>query len=415
MKILIESSLIQQEIEELALISEVEAPAVTRVVFSEQDLKARDWLIEKLRAAGLSVRIDAVGNTFARWQGSREDLAPVATGSHIDAIPHAGRFDGVVGVLGGLESIRALQRGGFRPIRSIDLIQFTAEEPTRFGIGCLGSRLLSGALTSRVDNELVDSSGETLLSVRTKAGFSGDLQSVSLAPGTYSAFIELHIEQGPLLEREALTIGQVTAISAPSSFRIIVEGDGGHAGATLMSGRRDALCAAAEIILSIESLASNSGAADTVGTVGICEVHPGAINSIPSRVQLGVDLRDIDGERRDRVLRGIEASAQEIGRRRSVEVRIEMLNADAPATSSSHILRAIETSCEEAKVKSRKMVSRAYHDSLFMSRIARTAMIFIPCRDGISHRPDEYAKPADIASGVEVLARTLAKLSASPE
>jgi N-carbamoyl-L-amino-acid hydrolase len=415
MQISIERFRVQQDIDELALISEVETPAVTRVVFGERDLKARAWLIERLRAAGLDVRIDAVGNTFARWQGSRDDLAPVATGSHIDAIPHAGRFDGVVGVLGGLEAICALQRAGFQPTRSIDLIQFTAEEPTRFGIGCLGSRLLCGVLTSRADNELVDAGGATLLSVRTKAGFSGNLESVSLTSQAYSAFVELHIEQGPLLEKEKLTIGQVTAIAAPASFHIIVEGQGGHAGATLMPERHDALCAAAEIILSIENLARNSGTLDTVGTAGICEVHPGAINSIPSRVQLGVDLRDIDCDRRDRVLHEIEASAEAIARRRSVQVRFEMLNVDAPATSSPRVLRAIEAACAESQVKSRRMVSRAYHDSLFMSRIAPTAMIFIPCRGGISHRPEEYAEPADIASGVEVLARTLAKLSADPE
>ena len=411
MHIHVDQARIAQEIEALAVISDVEPPAVTRIVFSEQDLRARKWLNERLRDAGLALRVDAVGNTFARWEGSSPTLPAVATGSHIDAIPYSGKFDGVVGVLGGLEAIRSLKASGFQPVRSIELIHFTSEEPTRFGVGCLGSRLLSGSLSPEADINLRDSEGNTLRTVRTAAGFAGDLASVRLSPGFYSAFVELHIEQGPILEREKITIGAVTEIAAPASFRIILEGQGGHAGATLMPGRRDALCAASELTLAIERLAQSSGAVDTVATVGTCEIHPGAINSIPSRVTLGVDLRDIDGNRRDRVLEEIRHAANDIERRRKIEIQFQMLNADAPATSSPRVLEAIRAASEKISVSSRELVSRAYHDSLFMSRIAPTAMIFIPCRDGISHRPDESAAISDIAAGVDVLARTLADLS----
>jgi N-carbamoyl-L-amino-acid hydrolase len=232
-----------------------------------------------------------------------------------------------------------------------------------------------------------------------------------LGEGFYSAFVELHIEQGPILEREKTTIGIVTEIAAPASFLIALEGQGGHAGGTLMPGRRDALCAAAELTLAIERLARSSGAIDTVATVGTCEVYPGAINSIPSRVKLGVDLRDIDGNRRDRILGEIRLAAQNIADQRQVNIRFEMLNADAPASSAPRVLEAIRKACDEANVSLKEMVSRAYHDSLFMSRIAPMAMIFIPCRDGVSHRPDEYAAHQDIVAGINVLARTLAKLS----
>jgi N-carbamoyl-L-amino-acid hydrolase len=411
MHIHVDQARITQEIEALAAISDVEPPAVTRIVFSEQDLRARKWLNERLSEAGLAVRVDAVGNTFARWKGSRSDLPAVATGSHIDAIPYSGKFDGVVGVLGGLEAIRSLKASGFRPIRSIELIHFTSEEPTRFGVGCLGSRLLSGTLSSEADINLRDVDGKTLQTVRTGAGFAGDLVSVRLPTGFYSAFVELHIEQGPILEREKTTIGVVTEIAAPASFRVTLEGRGGHAGGTLMPGRRDALCAASELTLAIEQLAQSSGAIDTVATVGTCEVHPGAINSIPSRVKLGVDLRDIDGNRRDRILEEIRHAANDIAHRRQVEIQFEVLNADAPATSSPRVLKAIRAAGGKTSVSLRELVSRAYHDSLFMSRIAPTAMIFIPCRDGISHRPDEFAAICDITAGVEVLARTVADLS----
>ncbi|QNI32871.1 M20 family metallo-hydrolase [Alloacidobacterium dinghuense] len=411
MQIEIDQQRLMQEIDTLATISDVEPPAVTRIVFSEQDLRARAWLKERFSEAGLSVREDAAGNVFARWQGARSELPAVATGSHIDAIPYAGKFDGVVGVLGGLEAIRALHRSGFRPARSIELIQFTSEEPTRFGVGCLGSRLLSGVLNPLADDSLRDRQGDTLKTVRMNAGFNGELSTVRLPQGFYSAFLELHIEQGPILDRENITIGVVTDIAAPASFTVTLEGEGGHAGSTFMPGRRDALCAASELILEIERLALSSGSRNTVATVGTCEAYPGAINSIPSRVKLGVDLRDTDGDRRDMVLEKIRHGAGEISQRRQIKVEMIMLNADPPASSSPRVLSAINNACSEAKVSSRQIVSRAYHDSLFMSRIAPMAMIFIPCRNGISHRPDEHASVSDIADGVEVLARSLAELS----
>ena len=183
MKIEVDAERLAREIDELAAISDAEPPAVTRVVFTEQDLRARAWLKEQCIDAGLTIREDAVGNTFFRWEGSRSDLPPVATGSHIDAIPNAGKFDGVVGVLGGLEAIRALQRSGFVPERSIDLIQFTSEEPTRFGVGCIGSRLLSGALGPEAMMLCADSDGESLRTVRTRAGFTGESRIGAIAAG----------------------------------------------------------------------------------------------------------------------------------------------------------------------------------------------------------------------------------------
>ncbi len=411
MKIEVDAERLAQEIDGLAAITEAEPPAVTRVVFTEQDLRARAWLRERCEEAGLAIRADAVGNTFIRWEGSRPELAAVATGSHIDAIPNAGRFDGVVGVLGGLEAIRALQRSGFKPERSIELIQFTAEEPTRFGVGCIGSRLLAGVLGPDADERLRGSDEVTLKMARTSAGFQGSLASVRLARGTYAAFVELHIEQGPILEREGIAIGVVTNIVGPASFFITVEGQGGHAGGVPMPDRRDALCAAAELIVKIESLARGSGSTDTVATVGICEVHPGAINSIPGRVKLGVDLRDTDGKRRERVLKEMQRTAEQIAQQRQVQITTQMLNADEPAVSSAEVLAAIEQGCAEEELRSRRIVARAYHDSSFMAKIAPMAMIFIPCRGGVSHRPDEYAAPEHIVGGVRVLARTLAELS----
>lgn len=389
--------------------------AVTRVVFTERDRDARAYLHALAKAADLSIREDAVGNTFFRWQGSAPELPAVATGSHIDAIPNAGMYDGTVGVLGGLEAIRALKASGFRPRRSIELILFTSEEPTRFGIGCLGSRLMSGTLAAEAADRLKDEQGRTLEEVRAAAGYTGALASVQLGAEAYSGFVELHIEQGPLLEAQDQAIGIVTAIAAPASSVITIEGLGGHAGALLMPDRRDALAAASEAILAVEAAALGTGATDTVATVGMCDVFPGAVNSVPSRVRLSLDVRDIELARRDDVLRAVEQACTRIGGARGVSIATEVLNADAPAVCDAAILEAVEKVCETQVVSSRRMVSRAYHDALFMARVCPVAMIFIPCRGGVSHRPDEYSSPESIALGVHVLAETLAALSLAPQ
>jgi len=399
------------ELAALAKISSAEPPVVTRVVFSEADLRARAYVKGLCTAARLTVNEDAIGNTFARWQGSDPDLAPIGTGSHIDAIPNAGSYDGVVGVLGGLEAIRVLQQLGFKPRRSIELVIFTAEEPTRFGIGCLGSRMMGAVLAPAEALKLRDKDGQSLEDLRAHAGFTGPLESVALPHGRFHQFIELHIEQGPALEQEGIDLGLVTAIAAPASLRINIEGEGGHAGGRLMPGRRDALCAAAELILTLEAAAKSTGVIDTVGTVGVCEVFPGAVNSIPSRVRLETDIRDIDGARRDRVLDALRASCTGVAQRRGVAVTTELVNADPPASCDPAILAALEESAIAAGKSYKRMVSRAYHDSLFMARIAPVAMLFIPCRGGVSHRPDEYASPEWIGSGVHVLSRTLAALA----
>jgi ureidoglycolate amidohydrolase len=411
MKIDVHAEQLEAELNRLAGFSLTEAPAVTRIVFSEQDVAARSWLKGLYADAGLAVREDAVGNTFARWIGSEPAAGAVGTGSHTDAIPHSGRFDGTVGVLGGLEAIRALQRAGFRPRRSIEVLMFTSEEPTRFGIGCLGSRLLAGAISPDVDETLRDGEGCALREVRTRVGFEGDLGGVKLPAGYYSAFAELHIEQGPLLERGKVPLGVVRAIAAPASLRVTVEGTGGHAGAVLMPDRHDALMAAAEIALAIEKSARGTGAIDSVATTGLCDVFPGAINSIPSKVRLGMDIRDIDEGRRDGMLRDLEQTCAEVSARRGVKASIEMINRDAPCTCDAAVVNALSDACEKHGFAFDSMVSRAYHDSLFMSRLCPTAMLFIPCRDGVSHRPDEFASAEDIARGVLVLAETLATLA----
>jgi N-carbamoyl-L-amino-acid hydrolase len=270
---------------------------------------------------------------------------------------------------------------------------------------------MAGVLDDSADRRLVDRDAMSLDSARTGAGFTDPLSAVRLQSGAYSAFIELHIEQGPLLEERKVDLGVVTAIAAPATLRLWIEGQGGHAGAVLMPQRRDAFLAAAEIALAVEAAARSTGAPDTVATTGVCDVFPGAVNSIPSRVRLEIDVRDVDQARRDSVLQKISESAQAVSTRRQVTARSETLNADAPAQCASAIVAALVQACETHGFSSDFMISRAYHDCLFMSRICPAAMLFIPCRAGISHHPDEYASPEAIARGALVLAEVLVTLS----
>ncbi|GEM50088.1 M20 family metallo-hydrolase [Deinococcus cellulosilyticus] len=401
---------LMHELEELAAFSDTPPPSVTRVLWTETDQKARAYLKRRIEEAGFSWREDAIGNIFATFEGKNPRLPKVGTGSHIDAIPHAGKYDGTVGVLGGLEAMRALKRSGFQPRRSIELLVFNAEEPTRFGVGCLGSRMLSGALKPEEALKFRDQDHMSFDDARAQGGFLGDLGKVQLSDQHYFAFVELHIEQMPNLEKAGLPIGVVTAIAAPSSFKLHLTGQGGHAGAVLMPDRKDAFLAASEIALCIEQAVKDHGTIDTVGTVGLVQVHPNAINSIPSKVELGVDLRDIEATRRDRVLQSLLQAAEDICLKRGIRMELEMLNQDPPSKSDPMLVKTIQSNCEKLGIPYQNMVSRAYHDSLFMARIAPTAMIFIPCKDGISHRPDEYASPEHIRTGVEVLAGVLRDL-----
>ncbi|VYS69169.1 unnamed protein product [Arabidopsis thaliana] len=409
---------LQKQIDELSSFSDAPSPSVTRVLYTDKDVSARRYVKNLMALAGLTVREDAVGNIFGKWDGLEPNLPAVATGSHIDAIPYSGKYDGVVGVLGAIEAINVLKRSGFKPKRSLEIILFTSEEPTRFGISCLGSRLLAGSkeLAEALKTTVVDGQNVSFIEAARSAGYAedkdDDLSSVFLKKGSYFAFLELHIEQGPILEDEGLDIGVVTAIAAPASLKVEFEGNGGHAGAVLMPYRNDAGLAAAELALAVEKHVLESESIDTVGTVGILELHPGAINSIPSKSHLEIDTRDIDEARRNTVIKKIQESANTIAKKRKVKLsEFKIVNQDPPALSDKLVIKKMAEAATELNLSHKMMISRAYHDSLFMARISPMGMIFIPCYKGYSHKPEEYSSPEDMANGVKVLSLTLAKLS----
>ncbi|KAH7285830.1 hypothetical protein KP509_33G047900 [Ceratopteris richardii] len=414
-ELIVDSFRLQQQIDELASFSDSSAPSVTRILYSEADVRARRYIKDLMDSSGLIVREDGVGNIFGRWEGSDSMAPAIATGSHTDAIPFSGKYDGVVGVLGAIEAINALNRTGFKPRRSLEVIMFTSEEPTRFGISCLGSRLLAGLPNMKSSLErVVDKDNISFPDAAAIAGYEFALETlleVPLKEDTYAAFVELHIEQGPILEEEGIAIGIVTAIAAPASLKVDFRGDGGHAGAVLMPSRNDAGLAAAELALAVEKHVLETQSADTVGTTGVLELYPGAVNSIPSAAHIEIDIRDIDEQRRNSVIQHIKVSASEIATRRHVHLDFQIVTQDPPAASSQKIVKAIESASQQLGLTSKHMISRAYHDSLFMARVSPMGMIFIPCYRGYSHRPDEFASREDLSNGIKVLALSLLALS----
>lgn len=395
---------LDREIEELAAISAHPAPAATRVLFPAEDLRAREWVAGKAKEAGFRARQDPVGNLFVSWEGSEPCLPAVATGSHTSAIPKGGKHDGVAGVLGGLEAMRLLKESGHVPKRGIELIIFTAAEPTCFGIGCLGSRLMAGATSPEEAMALRNGEGRSLDDLRAAAGCRGNLGAVKLSTGAFRAFIELHVEEGTLLEERQIDIGIAERISASSTFRLLLKGSGGHAGSVLMPERKDAFMAAAEIALLVEKAALESGSPETVGTVGVVEVKPGAIDGIPCDVKLEVDFRDSDPDARERALARIGDGTHAICRRRGVEIEWQVIRQDPPAHCDPSLVTLVEENAVAAGYSTLRMVSHVDHDSLFMARVCPTTMILIPCSKG-------SGSPAAIAKGVAVLAECLKELS----
>ena len=285
-----------------------------------------------MRGAGLETRLDAVGNLFGRWEGSEPGAPVVITGSHVDTTLNAGAYDGVLGVLGAIEAVRALRERGVAPRRSIDVVAWAGEEP-RFGTGCVGSRAAAGELERADLDRLVDRDGTSMAAALTEAGFDPDrLADARIDPAGVHALVELHIEQGIVLETHGEQVGVVTAIAAPHDFRLTFRGAATHAGATPMGLRRDALAGAAEAMVALERAARESPSGTTVGTVGVVRARPGAINVVPGEVELDVDVRDSDLAAREQVVQAIVAAAREIGARRDLDVEVTPIVEDVPVT-----------------------------------------------------------------------------------
>ena len=379
---------------------------VTRLAYSPLDKEAQGWLLKQVQDLGLSVREDAVGNVFLRREGLEVDLPPVACGSHLDTVIHGGAYDGMCGVVGALEALYMLRDTQLK--RSIEVLIFRAEESSRFGFATMGSKLLTGAATVDKLNKGGKKGDISFEEALRQWGCAPEHASEAIiAPGSYASFSELHIEQGKVLEEKGINIGIVRNIAAPTRFKIHIQGMADHSGATPMGMRRDALVAAAKLILAVNEAAEDEKEHGTVGTVGVVEVEPGSINVVPGAVTLWVDVRGVEMASIKRTLEDIQAEAENVAVTDRVGVRIEMLTSDSPVPLDENLAVQTEGICKEQSYSFLHMNSGAGHDAMHMAKIAPTTMVFIPCKGGISHNPAEYASLEDICRGIIVLGNIL--------
>jgi hydantoinase/carbamoylase family amidase len=406
------TSSIHDQFEELAAFnSDPGGGGITREVFTPEYMESVDYVAALMSAAGLEVRTDEFANLFGRLEGSERDAPYVLTGSHIDTTLNAGRYDGVLGVLGAIAAVRELVASGVAPRRSIEVVAFAGEEP-RFVAGCLGSRVLTGTLARADLDNLRDRDGVSLAGALLDAGLDPDrVAAARLDPQRIHCFVELHIEQGGVLEQMGVPIGVVTHIAAPHDLLVTLRGAASHAGATPMTLRRDAFSGAAEAALELERLALASPGGTAVATIGVVRTRPGAINVIPGEVELEVDVRDRDAGTRTALVEAFTRSLEAIAARRGLELEITTIAADEPAACSEIVVGAARRACAELGVEQIEMVSGAYHDAMVMGRQVPIGMVFVPSVGGISHSPLEFTAPEDLERGVAVLARTLAELT----
>ena len=407
--------MIQRErlVKDFEAMAQLTAPGegINRLAFTDADWAGRQYIIDRMTDAGLFVEIDDFGNVIGYKLGKKPDLPVVMVGSHTDSVPNGGNYDGVVGVLSAIEVIRGMTDDGYEHDHTIAVVSFMCEESGRFGNATLGSKAMRGELTVQDLHRLVDKQGISLYEALKGRNLNPDGIETMAYKRPVKSFTEIHIEQGKVLEHEQKTIGIVTGIAAPERFYVTIRGNADHSGATPMNLRHDALCGASKIILGIEEIASMQEEPPVVGTVGVVEVTPGAMNVIPGAVKLGVDIRSISKVARNSVVTLVKEFIDITAEKRGLSYTIETIAQDHPVEMHPAMIREIEEAVKSVGIGYMTMPSGAGHDAMHWAEAVPTGMIFIPCRDGISHNPAEFAEMDDIVTGAEVLDKVLRKLS----
>jgi len=381
--------------------------SVTRLVFSIKELRSRQFLIHQMRQIGLQIHIDRIGNIFGRLDGANAKAPALLVGSHLDTVLHGGKFDGTIGVIAALEAVRILKEQKLVLQSPVEVVCFVGEESSRFGYSTLGSSLVAGEIRAKDLAHAVDTQGTKLEDILASMGiYRNNLRSMSRDPSTIKAYLELHIEQGPILEAKEKPIGIVTSIAAPTRFRVVLTGQADHSGTTPMEMRKDALVAASEFILALEKICrrySRMEKGRVVGTIGAIKIEPGVINAIPGKAELSVDIRSITAEAKRRVVRLIQARIREIARRRKIQVKILPLREEDPVPLDKWLIHLLKECCEMRNIAYEIMPSGAGHDAMQMAKVTPAGMLFIPSRRGISHSPLEWSEPEDICLGAQLL------------
>jgi N-carbamoyl-L-amino-acid hydrolase len=398
---------LQTRLQALAEIGMLPGGGNNRVAFSEADREGRDFVMELMRTAGLDVRIDAAGNIFGKREGSVANASPIMLGSHIDSVPEGGHFDGPLGVLGAIEVAQTLADASLTTRFPLEVVVFQNEEG-----GKTGSRAMIGEVTE-ADLELATHSGKTIGEGIEFIG--GDLTTLDTAirsPGDITAFLELHIEQGAVLDNAGISIGVVEGIVGIKRWSVIVQGAANHAGTTPMNARHDALLTAARFVDAVNRVVTSQPGSQ-VGTVGQIEAFPGAPNVVPGRANLSLEIRDLEMAKIDRLLEAIAAEADSLGTQNGTNVSLDQYYESKGAPTDETIRDLIAESAAELDLTAMRMPSGAGHDAQSIAQVAPVGMIFIPSEGGISHSPHEYSRPEDIVAGVNVLLLSLLKLDAA--
>ena len=387
------------------------ADGIDRALFTSAERAARERFAGWAMAAGLRVEQDRVGNVFARLVG-RDDGAPVQCGSHLDTVRNGGAYDGAYGVVGGLAALERIAVSGERPPRSLEVVAWAGEEGSRFPLGCLGSAVYAGLTSYDEAAALVGDDGVGFTDALHGPG--GLLDGVPVRDGfpPPAAYLELHIEQGPVMERAGVRLGVVTAIAGQRRLRVTIEGVPGHAGTMPMPGRADALCAAGELVLAVERAALDEG--DAVATVGHLALEPNQTNIVPGRVVLRIDARSVDDARVAAIERRVRARAAEIAAARGVGIGFEPLETRAAVPMDARLRTVVRAACASLDERAMDIASGAGHDAMCVAQVAPAAMIFVPSIGGRSHVGSERTAPADLELGVEALVAALLAVARVP-
>lgn len=396
---------LSNSIQQLASYGKNQAGGSDRVAYSKHDIDARAYVKELMLQAGLEVSVDYAGNLIGKKEGKKADLKPIAFGSHIDEVPNGGDYDGPVGSLSAIEVVQTLSENEVNTNHPLEVIIFTNEEG-----GVVGSRALVGQLSPEA-LQVKSSSGLTQYEgIKAVRGNPDRIMEIKRNKGDLAAFLELHIEQGGNLDREGIAIGVVEGIVAIEWYEFTFKGFANHAGTTPMNMRKDPMLPAASLVLAVNEIVNSFDGAQ-VATVGKIEAFPGAGNVIPGKVKLNVEIRDLSSEKIHQVYQAIEKKAMLLAKESGTEVSVHHIEvASKPALANPEIQKVIESSAKELGLSSKYLPSGAGHDAQEMARIAPIGMIFIPSKDGISHSPQEYSSPEDIANGANVLLKTILAL-----
>ncbi|MBE1281676.1 MAG: hydantoinase/carbamoylase family amidase [Rhodobacteraceae bacterium] len=398
----------------LMALAEITRPDLpwTRRSFSPEFDRGRDWLRQEFESVGLDVSLDTAGNMIGRLPGSAQKNRPLMVGSHSDTVPSGGRFDGTLGVLAGLEAIQTLRENGVTLEHDIELVDFLAEEPSEFGLSCIGSKAMAGMLQDS-DLDLQDGTGRTLReAMRSIGAVPEQLDQARRAENSNAAYLELHIEQATRLKSANVEIGVVTDIAAIRRDNVRVLGQTDHAGATPMGLRKDALVTASQMIALTEELTeqANEDGAAIVATIGRLELSPNAANAVPGVVEFTLESRSGDDDKLRAHTEGLLRRFEEIASARRQKVEIQPISCGTAVKSAGAVMQAIETATRDAGLSSMPLSSGAGHDAAYAARLGPAGMLFITCQDGRSHTPEEWVDQPECAEGAQVLMGAMLEL-----